>query len=31
MKPVKADVNVFSWEKIAERMDYIYREKTSIV
>jgi len=26
MKPVKADVNVFSWEKIAERMDYIYRK-----
>jgi glycosyltransferase involved in cell wall biosynthesis len=26
MKPVKADVSIFSWERIAERMDRTYRK-----
>jgi glycosyltransferase involved in cell wall biosynthesis len=26
MKPISADVNIFSWEKIVERIDYVYRK-----
>jgi len=26
MKPINADVSIFSWEKIADKVDYIYRK-----
>jgi len=30
MKPVKANVSVFSWENIAEKIDYIYKNTNTV-